>query len=216
MVEYTLTTAAHYPTQLHQAVAALKHLLTITSPSQITFGGDSAGGHLSAGLLSHVMHPSEDIEPLSLSEKLGGIAFICPFLSFNYQKESYVTCEGLDYLTLDMIKEFNKNFKPPGLSDEDAVKDPRLSPLDAPRGWWKNSPVERILLLYGTIEVFRDDNIEFGKRLKDECSPETKVDVVRCVNEVHVSCVMDQFLGFKEGDMAKSLLAWMKDSNAVQ
>ena len=67
-----------------------------------------------------------------------------------------------------------------------------------------------LLLLNETIEVSRGGNIEYGKRLVDECSPETKPDAMKCVIELHVSCVMDQFLGFKEGDMAKSLLAWKR------
>lgn len=50
--------------------------------------GDSAGGHLAAGLLSHLNHPSEEVEPVKLAEPLRAMCFISPFLGFDYNKES--------------------------------------------------------------------------------------------------------------------------------
>jgi acetyl esterase/lipase len=73
MLEYTLAPKAHFPTQLIQAVEALKYVLSITSPSKVIITGDSAGGHLALSLLSHLMHPSQSLQALSLSENLGGI-----------------------------------------------------------------------------------------------------------------------------------------------
>ncbi|KAH6710617.1 hypothetical protein BKA61DRAFT_612035 [Leptodontidium sp. MPI-SDFR-AT-0119] len=92
-----------YPTQLHQAISALRSVLQVTPLSRISTAGDSAGGHLSAGLLSYLIHPLEDVEPIQLKEKLGGICFICPFLSFDYNKKKlYLQCgKGLPlYLQL--------------------------------------------------------------------------------------------------------------------
>ena len=217
LLEYTLAPIAHYPTQLRQAVSALKHILASTPPSKIIIAGDSAGGHLSASLLSHLLHPSKYIEALPLSEKLDGICFICPFVSFDYDKKSYKYNANRDYLSLEAVKELNSNFKPPELSDEDAIKDPQLSPLDAPRGWWKNSPVERMLVVAGTWEVFLDDCVAFGQRLTEEAVPQTKVDVVQCAKEVHAACIVDQMLGLgqrnsSEMDSSKVILAWMNDS----
>lgn len=95
------------------------------------------------------------------------------------------------------------------MSDEEALKDPRLSPLDAPGDWWNDSPVEKILLVYGTSEVFLDDCKEFGERLKRECSAGTEVEVVGCEGEVHAACLVDQALGCRDGGMAKAVLGWM-------
>ncbi|KAE9367204.1 alpha/beta-hydrolase [Stipitochalara longipes BDJ] len=213
LLEYTLAPAGHYPTQLNQAIEALKSILNITSPSHITIAGDSAGGHLSTSLLSHLMHPAKDIEPIPLIEKLGGICLICPFLSFDYEKKSYVTNAPRDYLQLKDVKSFNSDFKPLGLSDTDALKDSGLSPLDAPKGWWKDCPVERILLTAGVWEVFLDDIVAFSKRLQEEARPGTKVDLVVGDKEVHAACIVDTAIGLSEGDTAKAVLAWMSNAN---
>lgn len=212
ILEYTLAPAARYPTQLCQAIEALRQVLTITSPSHITIAGDSAGGHLSAGLLSHLLHPVQAIEPLTLSKKLDGICLIAPGLSYNYNKKSYIYNASKDYLQLKDIKEFGVNFKPEGMSDEDATNDPALSPLDAPEGWWKDCPVERILLTSGAWEVMLDDAVEFTGRLKEETGPTAKINLVVGRKEVHCGCILDAALGLKEGDTAEAILAWMGDA----
>ncbi|KAN0091695.1 alpha/beta-hydrolase [Hyaloscypha variabilis] len=209
LLEYTLAPAGHYPTQLQQAIEALKSILNISSPSHITIGGDSAGGHLSTGLLSHLMHPAKDLEPIPLTEKLGGICLICPFLSFDYEKKSYSTNAQRDYLQLKDIKSLNADFKPVGLSDADALQDPGLSPLDAPKGWWRDCPVERILVTAGAWEVFLDDVVAFSARLKEEAMPGTKVDLVVGSREVHAACIVDSSIGLSEGETAKAILAWI-------
>jgi acetyl esterase/lipase len=215
LLEYTLAPAGHYPAQLHQAIEALRRVLAITAPSCVTIGGDSAGGHLSASLLSHLMHPSKDIEPTKLSEKLAGICLICPFLSFDYHKKSYIANAPRDYLQLKDVKEFNTNFKSPGLSDEEAIEDSALSPLDAPKGWWKSAPVEKILLTAGVREVFLDDIVAFSRRLKEETAPGTKVDLVVGAKEVHAACIVDTAIGLGEGDTAKAILAWMSHDDCT-
>lgn len=210
MLEYTLAPEGRYPLQLIQATEVLRHVLTITSPSKVIIAGDSAGAHLILSLLSHLAHPSKDIEPLSLSENLGGICVMSPVLSFNYDNcKSYQLNASRDYLSLRMMQEFHENFKPPGLTDAEAMNDPRLSPLDAPAGWWANLPVDRILLTMAEWEVMLDDQISFGKRLQDEAVKTTKIDVVLGKREVHGPCVMDAFLGREDGDSTAAVLAWM-------
>jgi hypothetical protein len=127
-------------------------------------------------------------------------------------KSEYITCAEYDILNLSTVRELNEIFKPPKLSDENAIKDPALSLLEAPSGWWKDCPVERTLLAYGTWEVFLEDCAEFGATLKQECSPGPKVDVVECVNEVHAACILNQALGCKKKDMAKAVFVWMMES----
>ena len=210
ILEYTLAPTARYPTQLQQAVVALKHILVTTPPSKIIIAGDSAGGHLAVSLLSHINHPLGDIEAIKLPERLKGSCLISPFLSFDYDKDSYRRLAKHDYLTVKHMKGLNDNFKPVGLSDKDAIQDPYLSPLDAPQGWWKNSTVSNVLLVVGTWEVFLDDCIVFGERLQEAANSGTKVDVVQCSKEVHAACVVDESFGL-EYDSTKTVLAWMSD-----
>jgi hypothetical protein len=93
---------------------------------------------------------------------------ISPFLSFDYGKDSYIRNKRGSCLTLQMAEGFNENFKPKGMSDEVAVKDPGLSSADAEIGWWKDAPVERMMLVWGAYEVFADDNAALGRKLVEE------------------------------------------------
>lgn len=58
MLEYTLSPDESCPRQLEQAVEALRYVLRLTNPENIILAGDSAGGHLIAGLLSWIIHPN--------------------------------------------------------------------------------------------------------------------------------------------------------------
>jgi hypothetical protein len=163
MPEYTLAATAHYPAKLTPPSShGFEACPCQHSPIQDDKISDSASGHLSAALLSHLFHSLKDIEALRLSKTLGGICFKCPFLSFDYENESYKYNENRDYLSLHAVKELNSSFKPLGQPDEDAIKGVQLPPLDAPRGWWNDSTVERILVVAGNWEMFVDDCIAFG------------------------------------------------------
>lgn len=160
---------------------------------------------------SHLNHPSRNIESVKPSESLRGFCFIRPLLSFDYNKESYRTNAIRDYLSLKAVKQFNENFKPAGLSDQEAIQDPQLSPLDSPRGWWEQSPVIGILLVVGSWEVFLDDCVTFGRRWQETVDTGTRVDVVQYSKEAHAACIVDQLLGLESGESAKAILAWMSD-----
>lgn len=213
MLEYSLpppTSSERFPTQLNQAVASLSHLLSLTPASKITIAGDSAGAHLVVGLLSHITHPSKDIIPLQLSEKIGGFCLISPFLSFNYNKESYFSNAENDFLTLQTVKNFNKALKPEGMTDYDAGINPYISPLDAREGWWRNLPVDKIILTMGSWELFRDDCVAFGKRLEKEAATTgTQVHCVLGANEVHASPVIDRMCGLLDGETTDAVEQWM-------
>ncbi|KKK12821.1 hypothetical protein ARAM_001173 [Aspergillus rambellii] len=78
---YTLAPVATYPTQLRQAVEALRHVLVDQGrrPSRVLLGGDSAGGNLVGGVLSHLAHTHPAIEPLAVSTPLAGAVLIAPW-----------------------------------------------------------------------------------------------------------------------------------------
>ncbi|KAG6020684.1 hypothetical protein E4U40_005925 [Claviceps sp. LM458 group G5] len=84
-LEYTLAPIAQYPTQLIQAVEVLRYLITTTkrSPSNIMIGGDSAGGNLVTGVLSHLKHGHKAIDKLALSEPLAAAIMMAPWTGLN-------------------------------------------------------------------------------------------------------------------------------------
>jgi len=193
----------------------LKRILNITSASNITIAGDSAGGNLALGLLSHIKSPKSGIEEIKFEGKLKGMCLICPFLSFNYDKESYIRNGNRDMLNSVFAIQANDKFRPPGVTDENMAEDPYASPRDAPGGWWRNCPVERIFLVAGEYEVFHDDAVAFGKRLEMEAAPTgTKVDLLVAAKECHDVVIIDEALGLKEGESAKAIAAWMGGQNS--
>jgi acetyl esterase/lipase len=83
LLAYGLAPEHTYPTQLKQAVELLRHLVETEkrSPSDLILGGDSAGGDLALGLLSHLAHPHPEIQPLVLNEKIHAAMLISPWAS---------------------------------------------------------------------------------------------------------------------------------------
>ncbi|KAF2154848.1 alpha/beta-hydrolase [Myriangium duriaei CBS 260.36] len=85
MLNYTLVPEARYPTPIKQAAALLNYLLTEGGkrPDQIIIGGDSAGGNMTLGLLSHILHPHPQIpDKINLSGPLAGACLVSPWVNF--------------------------------------------------------------------------------------------------------------------------------------
>lgn len=74
-LQYDLAPAAQYPRQLEQAVELLRYATTTLqrAPEKIMLMGDSAGGNMVLGVLSHLMHPQPKIQPLKLGGTLKGL-----------------------------------------------------------------------------------------------------------------------------------------------
>lgn len=97
---------AYFPTQLKQAVQALRHLLgSNILPSNILLAGDSSGGLLLFQLLSHLLHPHPLIEPISIPtastisrSQFAGIFAISPW-----------TCSDEDYIDSQNVVGFHNH-----------------------------------------------------------------------------------------------------------
>ncbi|KAI5371087.1 putative alpha/beta hydrolase-3 [Septoria linicola] len=87
----TLTPGGQYPTQLKQAAESLDWLLnTIGRKSaDIIFAGASAGGNLTLGLLSHLLHPHPDISKIVLQEPLAAALLISAWIKFATTDDSW-------------------------------------------------------------------------------------------------------------------------------
>lgn len=145
---YTLAPHARYPTQLTQAVEALRYVVTQTDhqPSQVLLGGDSAGGNLAMGVLSHASHPHQAIDPLTLSEPLAGVALIAPWVSFDdYREESPIDIG--DIVTSDVSIPWSKAYL------GTATRDYYTDVFTAPPEWTKDFPTKQILVLGGENEI---------------------------------------------------------------
>ncbi|KAG5293032.1 alpha/beta hydrolase fold protein [Histoplasma ohiense] len=161
-ITYTLTPHAVYPTQLTQAVEALRYIINITSrsPSDIFIAGDSAGANLSLGVLSHISHPHKAIQPLELSEPLAGALPISPWVSFSLDYPSVEENKNKDILAPSALARWSS------LYAAGSEPDNYMEPLRAPADWWKDLKVRDVLILTGSDDLFRSPIGQFVEKFK--------------------------------------------------
>jgi acetyl esterase/lipase len=183
---YTLAPHATYPTQLRQAVSCLAHLLdTKRSPSTIFLGGDSAGGNLVCGVLSHLAHPHPEIDELKLDRNLGGAVLIAPWtlLDTEFPGEHY---HGGDIITTAVAAPWATAYI--GSAKRDYYTD--LS--HAPAEWFTSFPVDSVLITGGGNEILLPIILDFAKRFKEGFE---KVELVVGFRECHVAPIYNLELG---------------------
>lgn len=162
VLSYTLMPHAVYPTQIGQGVEILRYVLNETprKPSNVIIGGDSAGGNMTAAVLSHLSHPHKSIQPLELSEPLRGAFMIAPWVSFSADFPSITSNQYRDSVTNVTINQWSDmylNGKP---------SDNYTEALLAPEEWWKGVMAQEVLILAGSDEILRDSIKEFAKKFE--------------------------------------------------
>lgn len=173
---YTLAPHARYPTQLTQAVEALRYVLDQKRhrPSQIFLGGDSAGGNLAVGVLSHLAHPHPAIKELKLEEPLAGTAVIAPWTSLDENHSQEKVYSGGDLITPFVGKPWSRHYL--NGTARDYYTDASL----APSSWFETYPVKQILVLGGGNEVLLPIIEDFVEKLKVSHGPPTDPFEAQC------------------------------------
>jgi acetyl esterase/lipase len=153
-LEYTLVPHATYPTQICEGVEAVEYVMTeLGRPaSDIMLGGDSAGGNLCLAVLSHVMHPAEDVPALTLpaGQKLKALVLVSPWVSFRTDWLSARKSRDRDIVSTAVGDKWSRDYlagKPTS---------PYAEALLAPADWWKDPQVELVLCLAGNHELLFD------------------------------------------------------------
>lgn len=159
---YTLTPHATYPTQLRQAVEALRYIINETgrSPANVIIGGDSAGGNLTAATLLHLSHPHAEIDPLTLSAPLAGVFTYAPWINFSTEWPSMKDNIWKDIITPARLTRWSHSYR------GDKPADNWNEPFNAPAEWWRDAKTERILVLAGGDEILLSPIQEFVKTIK--------------------------------------------------
>ncbi|KAL5614162.1 hypothetical protein FOVSG1_003225 [Fusarium oxysporum f. sp. vasinfectum] len=131
-VSYTLAPEAQYPLQLRQSVEALRYIIMKTrrEPRQILLGGDSAGGNLVVGVLSHLAHKHADIEGLKLDEPLAGTVAIAPWTNLTVDDSRVPPYHGGDIITPQVGKVWSANYL------QEVVRDYYTDASNAPPEWF--------------------------------------------------------------------------------
>jgi acetyl esterase/lipase len=161
VLTYTLAPTEQYPTQLIQSVEALRFILTETSrrPSQVVLGGDSAGGNLVFGVLSHLAHGHPDIAELKISEPLAGAATIAPWTTLKAYPDYKPIVIG-DLLTTAVAGPWSSAYV--GSAERDFYTDPHTARSD----WFVTYPAAKILVTAGGNEILLPFIREFVDNLR--------------------------------------------------
>ncbi|KAJ5167044.1 uncharacterized protein N7482_005825 [Penicillium canariense] len=159
---YTLTPHEVYPTQLRQAVGALRYILKEAgrAPANVIVGGDSAGGNLAMAVLLHLSHPHPAIDPLDLSSPLAGVFGFAPWINFSQDWPSFKDNAYRDVVTDEALEKWSSAYL------DGKQGDSWSEPDRAPAEWWRDAKTERILLLAGGDEILLGPIESFAKKVK--------------------------------------------------
>lgn len=168
---------------------------------KIVVGGDSAGGNLSLGLVSQILHPYQGIPALKLEKPLAGVLLISPFISFDEETKSFKENQETDIVGTGLLKEMVKGFVKP--EQRNAWSEPLL----AEPNHWNGFPAQKVLNLWGEAEMLRDAVSALGEKL---VKAGVNVRNVECPGHVHVECVLDAASGLEYGIMATEIWDWLR------
>ncbi|KAL2268795.1 hypothetical protein VTJ83DRAFT_3641 [Remersonia thermophila] len=227
LLQYSHSPEAKYPTQLRQAADGLARLLTSSSgrpvrPSNVVFGGDSAGGNLTAQLLGHLLHPHPAARAVPISEPFAGAFLVSPWLSTHNDWASVRRNSGIDMISSRAM---------PGVSDgllEDGKGGGRLHeaemregkgwamPMDLPEPgrveWFRGlgRVVRRVYVTAGEQEILLDQCVACADAVRRGNSTgdvEVRLEVMK--SEAHDWLLLE---GQREveGDATRRMKEWFK------
>ena len=200
-LEYSLVPDASYPTQLHQAIAGYKYLLSIAHPSQIVVSGDSAGGTIMLSLLLYLGNEKSGIGNGNGIERqlfLPGMAvLISPWVTLISPKDKNTAS---DYLDADNLHRYAKQYSGAKIS----VHDPLISPGKCKdvSTWRKAAPEQGFFISYGAEEVFAPEIRDLITLLE---KANVRVDVQKAEGGIHAWPVASLFLGSTREERTKGL-----------
>lgn len=208
MLEYGLAPKMRYPGPFGQGVDALAELLNMGwRHEDIIIGGDSAGGHMSLSILSHLLHPhpTGTIPPLP-NGKFAGMILCSPCVTGETTAASMTEC------SYDIINAGHISSWVSAAVEETVVaqEEPGFwhSALDAPASWWEGmgDVVGPVLVTVGDQEVFRDDVVKFAQVLR---GVDEGVEVVMGRGETHEGPVLESEAGRELGETGRAIGRWV-------
>ncbi|CAI6341176.1 unnamed protein product [Periconia digitata] len=209
---YSLAPESTYPTQLREAVSCLRYLVHTTgrAPRDITLGGDSAGGNLVLGVLSHLAHPHPEIGALQLPTKLHAALLMSPWCSFNTYTPAFRTNAEKDCFDRRALNNWSSAFLG---SDSPFAGDFYNEPVLAPANWWERvaDVIDEVLIWGGESEVLIDSIEEFSKRFtKGFGGKGGRVNTVITEKAAHMEPILELLIGYK-GDSGTGSRGVIKD-----
>ncbi|CEJ61738.1 hypothetical protein PMG11_10260 [Penicillium brasilianum] len=203
---YTLAPEATYPTQLRQAVSAVRYILSQSNrdPSTVFLGGDSAGGNLVCGVLSHAAHPHPQIKPLDLGKhKFGGAAMIAPWTLLDTEFPGQDIYHGGDLITTAVAAPWSTAYL------GGATRDYYTDLSTAPTEWFSTFPVNKVLITGGGNEILLPIIRDFAEKIQAGF-PDVELFVGH--RECHVAPIYNLELGSnEETEQGKKVKSWLRE-----
>ncbi|KAJ5266512.1 hypothetical protein N7478_009320 [Penicillium angulare] len=202
---YTLAPEATYPYQLRQAVSAARYILDQPNrnPETVFFGGDSAGGNLACGVLSHMAHPHPQIEPLTPKGKIGGAVLIAPWALLDAEHPDQVIYDGGDIISEAVAKPWASAYL------GNAPRDNYTDPFNASPEWLAALPAKEILVTGGGNEILLPVIQDFAKKLKDSFG---NAELFVGHRECHVAPIYHIMLNDNsETEQGKKIKSWLAE-----
>jgi acetyl esterase/lipase len=168
-------------------------------------GGDSAGGNLALGVLSHIAHPHPEIPPLTLPAKIHAAMLISPWASLTQtHTPAFVTNAERDMFDARTLHRWSAAFLG---SNSPFAGDYYSEPILAAADWW--SPVADavgdVLIWAGDNEVLKDGILALAKKVE--------TGFVVTPKACHEEMIIERILGYK-GDSGTGshqvVQAWVK------
>lgn len=153
------------------------------------------------GLTSVLLHPHPDVRPLKLEEPLAGLLLISPWINFDCETQSFKDNESHDVITRQITRELTADFVLP------SERNNWSEPIRADVSWWRGLPAQKILNVFGSYEMLRDDDEKIGETLKDAG---LTVESVECPLQVHIDCILDAQTGMEPGPMSIAIWRWLE------
>ncbi|OAL53150.1 alpha/beta-hydrolase [Pyrenochaeta sp. DS3sAY3a] len=201
-LEYGLTPETRYPTQYQQAVEALNSILEAGfNAKNIVIAGDSAGGNITLALLALTTNSLPRVPHLELSEPIAGIIAICPWTSMSSTSDSYTECASTDIIFADQMHWWGDNW----VSASDYNNFTEMTKTNTE--FWHGVLTQRVLVVTGENEVFRDDIKRLGSTLS---AAGVNCKTVCCPKQVHIDCVLDAQYALPPGPMSLIIWDWIK------
>jgi len=162
IVQYDLAPEAKYPSQISQCVELLHYTLKTLGkqPSKVMLAGDSAGGTLVMSVISHLLHPHPDVNPVKLTSPLKAAIVFSPWVSFDMKSFSVLENQMQDPVSPEVMRGWARDYL--GTAPLDHYNQPSTAPCD----WWRDIPVEQLLITGAAREMLAEDLTRFSEMMK--------------------------------------------------
>ncbi|KAJ4288129.1 hypothetical protein N0V90_012146 [Kalmusia sp. IMI 367209] len=217
VMAYTLAPEAAFPTQMQEGAAVLRWLFDEKgrSAASVFLGGDSAGGCIALSLLSHLLHPRQDVEKVVLPGTLGGALLFSPSVAQRGNFDSFRRNAGVDMLPAVRIPDWGAMYLGKMEELQGSVEtvfstDAYSEPVIAGEDWWLglHQIVQNLLVMSGGDEVFADAISALGEDVKSGWlkggGEKDRVVFVETPREAHIGPIVDFMMTRGKGVVSNS------------